>query len=55
MAGTYGLLHSDSFCLRHPLAYDKFAKGIILQCERLLFNKRKTVFCKLKGQHLKQQ
>ena len=51
MADTYGLLHSDGFCLRHPLAYGKFAKGILLQCERLPFNKRKTVFCKLKGHH----
>ena len=44
-------LNSESFYLRNPLASGKFAKGILLQCERLPFNKRKTAFCKLKGHH----
>ena len=50
---TYGLLHFYGYCLRFPLASDEFSKGNLLQGERLPFERRKTVSCKLKGHHLK--
>lgn len=53
VADAYSLLHIVGFCLRFSSAPDGFAKGILLQCERLSFKRRKTVSCKLKGHHLK--
>ena len=53
VADAYGLLHFNVFCLRLSLASDRFSKGYLLKGERLPFEKQKTVFCKLKGHHLK--
>ena len=44
MADVFGLLHFRGYCLRFSIASDKFARGVLLWCERPSFGRQKAIY-----------